>query len=64
MDINNNPLVIPPPEVLNRGTPAVLMWLRKNEKTVRNDHSFMAFLFVTNIFLQGRNKHVTGLSFV
>jgi hypothetical protein len=63
MDISHNPLVIPPPDVLNRGTPAVLAWLRKNEKTVRAMHpSPASHPFVSTTTAQYHHREETSTS--
>jgi hypothetical protein len=63
MDISHNPLVIPPPDVLNRGTPAVLAWLRKNEKTVRDTHpSPASHPFVSTTTSQYHHREETSTS--
>ena len=36
LEVSHNPLVIPPTSVVNRGTAAILEWLKKNEKTGRS----------------------------
>lgn len=35
LDLSHNPTVIPPKPVLNKGTPAVLAWLKRNEREGR-----------------------------
>jgi len=35
LEIGHNPLVIPPSNVVNKGTPEILEWLKKNEKEGR-----------------------------
>jgi len=35
LDLAYNPLVIPPKPVVNKGTPVILNWLRRNEKEGR-----------------------------
>jgi hypothetical protein len=57
MDISHNPLVIPPPDVLNRGTPAVLAWLRKNEKTVRACYLCIGLHTMRSLILVLVTKH-------
>jgi len=32
LNVKQNPLLVPPTGVINRGTPAVLVWLRRNER--------------------------------
>jgi len=32
LNVKSNPLLVPPGGVVNKGTPTILMWLRKNEK--------------------------------
>jgi hypothetical protein len=35
MELGHNPLVIPPGPIVNKGTAAILEWLKKNEKEVK-----------------------------
>lgn len=35
MELGHNPLVIPPGPIVNKGTSAILEWLKKNEKEVK-----------------------------
>jgi len=35
LDVNYNPLIVPPKPILNKGTPCVLEWLRRNERVGR-----------------------------
>jgi hypothetical protein len=35
LEVGHTPLVIPPTAVVNKGTEAILDWLKKNEKEVK-----------------------------
>lgn len=36
LDVSHNPLVVPPRDIQNKGTHAILRWLKENEKEVEH----------------------------